>query len=209
MGSPSISRAASRRASSWICPARCWSCPAQDDFLAADGTDTRNYGVLQGLPELRALLAPLFGTVPAQMVIGDNSSLALMHDAIVYALLKGTVGSERPWVRESRVAFLCPVPGYDRHFAICQDFGIEMIPVPLNADGPDMDVVERLVAEDAAHQGHVVRAEVQQSVRGGVLASGGRAAGRDDRPRRRTSGSSGTTPTPCTTSPTSASRSRA
>ena len=173
--------------------------PGEDDFLAADGTDTRNYGVLQGLPELRALLAPLFGTVPAQMVIGDNSSLALMHDAIAYSLLKGTVGSERPWVREPRVAFLCPVPGYDRHFAICQDFGIEMIPVPLNADGPDMDVVERLVAEDAGHQGHVVRAQVQQPVGGGVLRCGGGAAGGDDRPRRRTSGSSGTTRTPCTT----------
>ena len=109
--------------------------------------------MLQGLPELRALLAPLFGSVPAQMVIGDNSSLALMHDAIAYSLLKGTVGSERPWVREPRVAFLCPVPGYDRHFAICQDFGIEMIPVPLNADGPDMDVVERLVGDDAGIKG--------------------------------------------------------
>ena len=127
--------------------------PGEDDFLAADKTDTRNYGVLQGLPELRALLAPLFGTVPAQVVIGDNSSLALMHDAIAYCLLLGTVGSERAWTRESRVAFLCPVPGYDRHFAICQDFGIEMIPVPLDADGPDMDLVERLVAADAAIKG--------------------------------------------------------
>ena len=127
--------------------------PGQDDFLAADGADTRNYGVLQGLPELRALLAPLFGTVSAQMVIGDNSSLALMHDAIAYSLLKGTVGSDRPWVREPRMAFLCPVPGYDRHFAICQDFGIEMIPVPLNADGPDMDVVERLAAGDPGIKG--------------------------------------------------------
>jgi DNA-binding transcriptional MocR family regulator len=127
--------------------------PGQGDYLAADGSDSRNYGVLQGLPELRALLAPLFGTVPAQMVIGDNSSLALMHDAIAYSLLKGTVGSERPWVRQSRIAFLCPVPGYDRHFAICQDFGIEMIPVPLGADGPDMDMVERLVADDAGIKG--------------------------------------------------------
>ncbi len=127
--------------------------PGESDFLAADGTDARNYGVLQGLPELRALLAPLFGATPAHIVIGDNSSLALMHDAVAYSLLKGTVGSERPWSREPVVKFLCPVPGYDRHFAICQDFGIEMIPVPLGADGPDMDLVERLVAEDAAIKG--------------------------------------------------------
>ena len=127
--------------------------PGEADHVAADGTDTRNYGVLQGLPELRALLAPLFGATPAQVIIGDNSSLALMHDAIAYSLLTGTVGSERPWSRESRVAFLCPVPGYDRHFAICQEYGIEMIAVPLGADGPDMDLVERLVAEDPAIKG--------------------------------------------------------
>jgi len=127
--------------------------PGADDFLAFDKTDTRNYGVLQGLPELRALLAPLFGVTPAQVVLGDNSSLALMHDAIAFALLKGTVGSPRPWSQESRVAFLCPVPGYDRHFGICQDFGIEMIPVALGDDGPDMDEVERLVAGDPAIKG--------------------------------------------------------
>ncbi len=127
--------------------------PGPDDFLAFDKTDTRNYGVLQGLPELRALLAPLFGVAPAQVILGDNSSLALMHDAIAFALLKGTVGSPRPWSQEARVAFLCPVPGYDRHFAICQDFGIEMIPVALGDDGPDMDEVERLVAGDPAIKG--------------------------------------------------------
>lgn len=127
--------------------------PGETDYKAADGTDARNYGVLQGLPELRALLAPLFGATPAQVVVGDNSSLALMHDAVAYSLLKGTVGSERPWSREPSIKFLCPVPGYDRHFAICQDFGIEMIAVPLGDDGPDMDLVERLVAEDAAIKG--------------------------------------------------------
>jgi DNA-binding transcriptional MocR family regulator len=127
--------------------------PGAGDFLAFDKTDTRNYGVLQGLPELRALLAPLFGVAPAQVVLGDNSSLALMHDAIAFALLKGTSDSPRPWTRESRVAFLCPVPGYDRHFGICQDFGIEMIPVPLGDDGPDMDEVERLAADDPGIKG--------------------------------------------------------
>jgi DNA-binding transcriptional MocR family regulator len=127
--------------------------PGEADYLAADKTDTRNYGVLQGLPELRAMLAPLFGVTAAQVVLGDNSSLTLMHDAIVYLLLKGTVDSARPWSKESRVAFLCPVPGYDRHFAICQDFGIEMIPVALGPDGPDLDAVERLVREDAGIKG--------------------------------------------------------
>ena len=127
--------------------------PGTADYLAADQTDTRNYGAPQGLPELRALLAPLFGVTAAQVVLGNNSSLALMHDAIVYSLLTGTVGSPRPWSKESRVAFLCPVPGYDRHFAICQDFGIEMIPVDLGDDGPDMEAVEGLVREDAGIKG--------------------------------------------------------
>jgi DNA-binding transcriptional MocR family regulator len=127
--------------------------PGRDDYRAADGTDTRNYGVLQGLPELRALLAPLFGVTADQMILGGNSSLGLMHDAIVYALLKGTCDGARPWSREDRVAFLCPVPGYDRHFAICEDFGIEMIRVPLIDGGPDMHLVERLVSEDAGIRG--------------------------------------------------------
>lgn len=127
--------------------------PGEEDFLAADGTDCRNYGVLQGLPELRALLAPLFGATADQIVVGDNSSLGLMHDTIVYALLTGASDSPRPWAKEDRVAFLCPVPGYDRHFAICEQFGIEMVPVPLNGDGPDMDVVEHLVASDAGIKG--------------------------------------------------------
>lgn len=127
--------------------------PGADDFTAADGSDVRNYGGLQGLPELRALLAPLFGAPPAQFVLGDNSSLALMHDAVAFALLKGTVDGPRPWGREPRVAFLCPVPGYDRHFAICQDLGIDLVPVPLTDAGPDLEVVERLVAADAAIKG--------------------------------------------------------
>lgn len=127
--------------------------PGEGDYLAADKADCRNYGVPQGLPELRALLAPLFGASPDQVILGENSSLGLMHDAIVFALLTGASDSPRPWSRESRVAFLCPVPGYDRHFAICEQFGIEMLPVPLNGDGPDMEIVERLVAGDAAIKG--------------------------------------------------------
>lgn len=120
----------------------------------ADGVDCRNYGELQGLKSLRDLLAPFYGVASgAQVVLGDNASLGLMHDAVVYSLLKGTSDSAQPWSREARVAFLCPVPGYDRHFSICRQYGIEMIPVPMTADGPDMDAVERLVASDPQIKG--------------------------------------------------------
>jgi DNA-binding transcriptional MocR family regulator len=126
--------------------------PGRSDHMSG-GIDCRNYGELQGLPELRALLAPVFGVTPDRVIIGDNASLSLMHDAVVFSLLKGNCDSERPWSKESRIAFLCPTPGYDRHFFICQELGIEMIPVPLHEDGPDMDVVERLVAQDAQIKG--------------------------------------------------------
>jgi len=127
--------------------------PGPSDYVAADKTDARNYGGLQGLAELRALLAPAFGLTPETTIIGGNTSLGLMHDAIVYALLSGTPDSAQPWSREGKVKFLCPVPGYDRHFAICEDFGIEMVLVPIGEDGPDMDRVEDLVAKDAAIKG--------------------------------------------------------
>lgn len=128
------------------------SLPGTGDYTAG-GIDCRNYGDLQGLPELRALLGPVFGVPADRVILGNNSSLSLMHDTFVFALLKGVPDGVRPWSKESRVAVLCPVPGYDRHFSICQQFGIEMITVPLLDDGPDMDAVERLVAEDAAIKG--------------------------------------------------------
>lgn len=128
------------------------SLPGAGDYLSG-GIDCRNYGELQGLPELRALLAPVFGVTPDRVIIGENASLSLMHDAVVFSLLKGTCDSERPWSKESRIAFLCPVPGYDRHFFICQEMGIDMIPAPLLDDGPDMDAVERLVATDPRIKG--------------------------------------------------------
>src|SRR5215510_1562648 len=126
--------------------------PGASDYKAG-AIDCRNYGDLQGLPELRAVLAPIFGVPAERMILGTNASLSLMHDAIVFALLKGVCDSPQQWSKEPRVAFLCPVPGYDRHFAICQEFGIEMIPVPLTDHGPDMDVVEPLVAEHAYIKG--------------------------------------------------------
>lgn len=126
--------------------------PGAGDFMSGN-IDCRNYGELQGLPELRALLAPVFGVTADRVVIGENASLSLMHDCVAFSLLKGNCNSERPWSKEPRVAFLCPVPGYDRHFSICQEFGIEMIPVPMTDSGPDMAIVEKLVAEDAQIKG--------------------------------------------------------
>ena len=127
--------------------------PGPEDIRAADGTDVRNYGGLQGLPELCALLAPFYGVPPAQLVAGGNSSLALMHDAIAYALLTAPAAARRPGAvsRGWRSSARCP--GYDRHFAICEDFGIEMIPVPLTDDGPDLAMVEQLVRDDAGIKG--------------------------------------------------------
>ncbi|GAA2785504.1 aminotransferase class I/II-fold pyridoxal phosphate-dependent enzyme [Saccharopolyspora taberi] len=120
---------------------------------AADGTDVRNYGNLKGLPELREIFAEVLQVPAEQLLALGNSSLELMHDCLVHALLGVLPGAESRWVDQERVAFLCPVPGYDRHFALCERFGIEMIPVPMTSDGPDMDVVERLVAEDPAVKG--------------------------------------------------------
>jgi DNA-binding transcriptional MocR family regulator len=129
------------------------SLPGGQDFLAEGAIDTRNYGGLQGLIEARRLFSRMMGAAPEQIVVGNNSSLALMHDTIVYALLKGTCDSVTPWSKQGEIAFLCPVPGYDRHFRICEEYGIRMIPVPLGKDGPDMELVERLVAQDASIKG--------------------------------------------------------
>ena len=118
--------------------------PGNRDHFSEAGDDARNYGVLQGLPEVRRLFSTMVGAPPAQIVVLDNSSLAVMHDTIVWALLKGVPGGAEPW---SKPAFLCPVPGYDRHFALCEEFGIRMIPVPMTGQGPDMDVVEKLAAD--------------------------------------------------------------
>jgi DNA-binding transcriptional MocR family regulator len=128
--------------------------PGWGNYRAADGSDCRNYfGDPAGLPEARALFAPLLGASPDQVLIGDNSSLALMHDAIVYALLHGAPGGKAPWGSGEPIAFLCPSPGYDRHFAICEGLGIRMIPVALTGEGPDLVAVERHVAADPTIKG--------------------------------------------------------
>ncbi len=120
----------------------------KDDYKAADGTDARNYGGLDGLPEMKALFAEMLGTQPANVVVGGNSSLTMMHDVVVRALLHGVPGGDGPWSR-SKIKFLCPSPGYDRHFAICEHHGIEMVTVPLGSHGPDLATVTKLVAGDA------------------------------------------------------------
>jgi aspartate/methionine/tyrosine aminotransferase len=120
--------------------------PGNRDHFTEAGEDARNYGLLQGLPEARTLFAPMLGAPPSQIVVADNSSLAVMHDCIVWALLKGVPGSSEPWSRTTP-AFICPVPGYDRHFALCEEYGIRMLPVPLTGHGPDMDAVEALAAD--------------------------------------------------------------
>ncbi len=121
--------------------------PANRDFTTRDGEDARNYGGLQGLPEVRELFSEMVGAPASQIVVGENASLAMMHDCLVWAMLKGFASSPRPWSQEPQISFLCPVPGYDRHFAICEEFGVRMIPVPLTGHGPDMNEVERLVAD--------------------------------------------------------------
>ena len=126
--------------------------PGEGVFMDSTGTDCRNYGGTNGLPAIRTIFAPLLNVPVDQLVAGDNSSLSIMHDTLVYSLLKGTVDSLEPWSK-TPIKFICPVPGYDRHFALCEQYGIEMIPVPLGEDGPDLDQVRRLVAEDLSIKG--------------------------------------------------------
>ena len=120
----------------------------EGNYFSEDGTDVRNYGGLDGLSEARALFAQVLGTAAAETLIGGNSSLSLMYTVIEFALSEGLAGAESAWGNSDTVKFLCPAPGYDRHFAVCEHLGIEMITVPMLDSGPDMDRIEALVAED-------------------------------------------------------------
>ena len=123
------------------------------DLCAEDGTECRNYGGLDGIPEARKLMADIMGVSDAsKVIVFGNASLPIMYDTVSRSVTHGVMGST-PWCKLDKVKFLCPVPGYDRHFAITEHFGIEMIPVPMTASGPDMDLVEKYVSEDAAVKG--------------------------------------------------------
>ena len=117
------------------------------------GTDVRNYGELAGVDEAKELFAEVLGLKMENIIMGGQSSLALMYDCIVRAWIFGVYGGSKPWSQQGTVKFLCPVPGYDRHFRITEYFGIENVPVPMLPTGPDMDIVEKLVAEDESIKG--------------------------------------------------------
>ena len=123
------------------------------DTKSKSGADCRSYGVLDGIPEAKELFMEMLGVGADEVIVGGNSSLQMMYDTIIRALQLGVLGSEKPWCKYDKVKFLCPVPGYDRHFAMCEALGIEMIPVEYKEDGPDMDEVERLAASDETIKG--------------------------------------------------------
>ena len=117
-----------------------------EDFIS-DGIDSRNYGNVDGLPAAKALFAEILGCKPEQCFVGGNASLQLMYDAISKAYTHGMLHSEKPWSKLDKVKWLCPAPGYDRHFKVTQSFGAELITVPMTENGPDMDVVEELIKD--------------------------------------------------------------
>lgn len=125
---------------------------SSSDIKSEDGVDCRNYGGLDGIPEARHLMADVMDVNYENVIVYGNSSLNIMYDTISRLMLEGT-GGNTPWCKLDKVKFLCPVPGYDRHFAITQHFGVEMITVPMNEGGPDMDMVEKLVADDDSVKG--------------------------------------------------------
>ena len=125
---------------------------SESDMKTVDGVDVRNYGGLDGITEAKQLMADLMGVKPENVVVCGNASLTIMYDTVSRSVTHGVMGNT-PWCKLDQVKFLCPAPGYDRHFAITQHFGIEMITVPMTPQGPDMDMVERLVAEDDSIKG--------------------------------------------------------
>lgn len=126
---------------------------SESDMNTMTGVDTRNYGLMDGIPEAKHLMADVMGGIPAEnVIVYGNASLSIMYDTVSRAMTHGVLGST-PWCKLDKVKFLCPAPGYDRHFAITQLFGIEMITIPMTPVGPDMDLVEKYVSEDPAVKG--------------------------------------------------------
>lgn len=125
---------------------------SESDIRSMEGTDVRNYGVLDGLAEAKQMMADIMGVSTEQVIVCGNASLPIMYDTVSRSMTHGVMGSI-PWCKLEKVKFLCPAPGYDRHFAITQHFGIEMITIPMTPQGPDMDMVEKLVAEDESVKG--------------------------------------------------------
>jgi aspartate/methionine/tyrosine aminotransferase len=130
-----------------------FDCVDRSHYAAEDGSDCRNYGGLDGIAEAKTLFAGLMDVQTDEIIIGGNSSLNMMHDAFMRALVNGVGENGTPWKLLPKVKFLCPSPGYDRHFSICQYLGIEMITIDMHADGPDMDTVETMVEEDESIKG--------------------------------------------------------
>lgn len=125
----------------------------QHNYITDSGIDTRNYGGLEGTPEARALGEQLMGVPAAQIMAGGNSSLTLMYQLMTTAFFFGLEGADSAWNKEEGIKFLCPVPGYDRHFSICEQLGIEMVNIPMTSNGPDMDAAEALIKADSSIKG--------------------------------------------------------
>jgi DNA-binding transcriptional MocR family regulator len=125
---------------------------AASDMKTETGVDTRNYGLMEGIPEAKRLMGDMMGVPAENVIVYGNASLTIMYDTVSRAMIHGVLGST-PWCKLDKVKFLCPAPGYDRHFKITESFGIEMITIPMTPTGPDMDLVEKYVSEDSAVKG--------------------------------------------------------